>query len=186
MKGRCFIIRYADDFIIGCETETDANRIMDVLPKRFDSYDLSLHPTKTTMIPFSKPFAFTRKDKRNGKFDFLGFTFYWARSLKGYWIIKKKTSGKRLNRFMKLLWKWTLAYRHEPTWEQHLTLSSKLRGFYQYYGVRTNYKALETVFEYAEKAWRYWLSKRSQRSTVRMKDLRAKYPLPKPRIVHNI
>jgi len=186
MKGKCFIVRYADDFIIGCETETDANRIMEVLPKRFGSYDLSLHPTKTVMIPFGKPPASSRKDKRNGTFDFLGFTFYWSRSLKGYWIIKKKTSGKRLNRFMKMLWQWTRVYRHDPAWEQHLTLSSKLRGFYQYYGVITNYKALETVFEYAEKAWRYWLSKRSQRHNVRMADLRKKYPLPKPRIVHNI
>jgi hypothetical protein len=152
LKGRCFIIRYADDFIIGCETETDANRIMDVLPNRFGSYDLSLHPTKTASISFGRPSASTRKNKRNGTFDFLGFTFYWARSLKGYWIIKKKTSGKRINRFMKMLWQWTCAYRHDPVWEQYLTLTSKLLGFYQYYGVITNHKALETVFEYAEKA----------------------------------
>ena len=60
--------------------------------------------------------------------------------------------------------------------EQHEVLCSKLRGFYQYYGVRGNYKALEVVFEYAEKAWRRWL----------FDDLREKYPLPLPRIVHNI
>ncbi len=159
---------------------------MEVLPKRFRSYDLSLHPTKTVILPFGKPCVFLRKDKRNGTFDCLGFTFYWARSLKGYWIIKKKASGKRVNRFMKMLWQWARAHRHDPTWDQYLTLSSKLRGFYQYYGVRTNYKALEAVFEYAQKAWRYWLSKRSQRSNVRMADLIGKYPLPKPRIVHNI
>ncbi len=163
---------------------------MDVLPKRFGSYDLSLHPTKTAIIPFGRPSASTHKNKRNGTFDFLGFTFYWARSLKGYWVIKKKIAGKRINRFMKMVWQWTRAYRHDPAWEQYLILSSKLRGFYQYYGVITNYKALETVYEtvyeYAEKAWRYWLSKRSQRHKVRMADLRSKYPLPKPRIVHNI
>ncbi len=71
---------------------------------------------------------------------------------------------------MKMVWQWTRAYRHDPAWEQYLTLSSKLRGFYQYYGVITNYKALETVYEYAEKAWRYWLNKRSQRHKVRMAD----------------
>ena len=186
MKGRCFIIRYADDFIIGCEKETDAHRIMEVLPKRFESYGLNLHPKKTILIPFSKPPASVRKDKVNGNFDFLGFTFYWAKSLKGYWIIKKKTAGKRLNRFMKMLWQWCNAYRHDPIKEQYAILCSKLRGFYQYYGVRSNFKALEVVFEYAEKAWRRWLSRRSHKGTVLFDDLRKDFPFPKPRIVHNI
>ena len=186
MKGRCFIIRYADDFIIGCEKETDAHRIMEVLPKRFESYGLNLHPKKTILIPFSKPPASVRKDKVNGNFDFLGFTFYWAKSLKGYWIIKKKTAGKRLNRFMKMLWQWCKAYRHDPIKEQYATLCSKLRGFYQYYGVRSNFKALEVVFEYAEKAWRRWLSRRSHKGTVLFDDFRKDFPFPKPRIVHNI
>ena len=186
MKGRCFIIRYADDFIIGCEKETDAHRIMQVLPKRFGSFDLCLHPEKTVLIPFGKPPATVRKDKTNGKFDFLGFTFYWAKSLKGYWVIKKKTAGKRVNRFMKMLWQWCKAYRHDPIKEQYAILCSKLRGFYQYYGVRSNYKALETVFEYSEKAWRFWLSRRSHKGIVWYEELRSKYPFPKPRIVHNI
>jgi group II intron reverse transcriptase/maturase len=185
MKGKCFIIRWADDFIIGCELESDAARIMDVLPARFNRYDLTLHPEKTRVIPFRKP---TSKVKRKGKgtFDFLGFTFYWAKSLKGYWVIKKKTAGKRLNRFLKKLWKWCKANRHDPIKEQHKVLCSKLRGFYQYYGVRGNFKALEVVFEYAEKAWRHWLSRRSHNGKVWFDDLRKTYPLPLPRIVHNI
>ncbi len=186
LKGKCFIIRYADDFIIGCESKTDAHKIMEVLPKRFDSYDLSLHPKKTVLIPFGKPLASTRKDSRNGNFDFLGFTFYWAKTLNGYWVIKKKTSGKRINRFMKMLWQWCKAYRHDPIKEQHLTLCSKLSGYYQYYGVRSNYKALGTVFEYAAKAWRFWLSRRSHKGKVLFGELKGKFPFPKPRIVHNI
>jgi hypothetical protein len=67
-----------------------------------------------------------------------------------------------------------------------MMLISKLRGFYQYFGVRGNYKALEVVFEYAEKAWRRWLCRRSSNGVVMFEDLRGRYPLPKPRIVHNI
>lgn len=186
MKGKCFIIRWADDFIIGCESKADATRIMDVLPKRFAKYDLNLHPKKTVMIPFSKPPAKIDKDKRNGNFDFLGFTFYWAKSLKGYWVIKKKTVGKRLNRFMKMVWNFCKAKRHEPIREQCGKLCSKLLGFYQYYGVRSNYKALEVVYEYTEKAWRRWLMRRSSNGTIGYDELRNKFPLPKPRIVHNI
>ncbi len=78
MYGRCFIIRFADDFIIGCEKEADAHRLMEVLPKRFSGFDLSLHPKKTVLIPFGKLPDTVKKDDVNGTFDFLGFTFYWA------------------------------------------------------------------------------------------------------------
>lgn len=186
MKGRCFTIRFADDFIIGCELESDARRILEVLPKRFGRYNLALHSEKTVLIPFARPKSHDKGGKGKGTFDFLGFTFYWSKSRQGYWVIKKKTARKRLSRFMRMLWHWCKENRHEPMPVQYDTLCSKLRGFYQYFGVRGNYKALETVFEYAEKAWRRWLSRRSQNGDVLFEHLRASHPLPKPRIVHNI
>ena len=189
MKGRCFIIRWADDFIIGFELESDVRRVLAVLPKRFNRFGLSLHPEKTKIIPFKRPSSNNEDGKGNGTFDFLGFTFYWSKSRRGYWVIKKKTMRKRLSRFMKGLWRWCRDNRHEPLKEQHKTLCLKLRGHYQYYGVRSNYKALEVIFEFAEKAWRYWLSRRSHKGGIRwekFEKLRANFPLPKPRIVHNI
>ena len=185
LKGRSFIIRWADDFIIGCELESDAHRVMAVLPKRFERFRLSLHPDKTQLIEFGRPRS-NEQGRSRGTFDFLGFTFHWGKTRKGYWVIKKKTARKRRTRFMKQLWRWCKANRHERMAEQHAMLSSKLRGFYQYFGVRSNYKALEVVFEYAEKAWRRWLSRRSSKGVVIFEDLRRRYPLPKPRIVHNI
>ncbi len=185
MRGKCFIIRWADDFIIGCEVESDAKRIMDILPKRFNRFGLALHPEKTKVIAFKRPSS-RQKGKGKGTFDFLGFTFYWARSRRGYWVIKKKTARKRMNHFMKGVWQWCKTYRHDPMKEQYETLSSKLLGFYQYYGVRSNYKALEAVFEYTEQAWRQWLSRRSHKGKVLAEDLRRTYPLPQPKIVHNI
>jgi group II intron reverse transcriptase/maturase len=188
MKGKCFIIRWADDFLVGCELESDAKRIMEVLPKRFNEYGLALHPEKTAVIDFRRPPSKV-KGKGKGTFDFLGFTFYWSKSRRGYWVIKKKTAGKRLSRFVKGLWRWCRENRHEPIKEQYRTLCSKLRGYYQYFGVRSNYKALEVVFEYAEKAWRFWLSRRSHKGGIsweKFKKIRASFPFPKPRIVHNI
>ena len=188
MKGKCFIIRWADDFVIGCELELDAKRIMDVLPKRFNEYGLALHPEKTALIDFRRPPSKV-KGKGKGTFDFLGFTFYWSKSRRGYWVIKKKTAGKRLARYVKGLWRWCRANRHEPIKEQYRTLCSKLRGYYQYFGVRSNYKALEVVFDCAVKAWRFWLSRRSHKGGISWKKfekIRDSFPLPKPRIVHNI
>jgi hypothetical protein len=107
---------------------------------------LKLHPDKTRLIEFGRPWS-NEQGRKRGTFDFLGFTFHWGKTLKGYWAIKKKTARKRLSRFMKQLWRWCKANRHEPIGDQHLMLISKLRGFYQYFGVRGNYKALEVVFE---------------------------------------
>ncbi|MHC4736930.1 MAG: hypothetical protein ACYTDW_21135 [Planctomycetota bacterium] len=87
---------------------------------------------------------------------------------------------------MKRIWQWCKDNLHEPIGEQYKMLCSKLRGFYQYYGVRSNYKALEVVFEHTEKAWRRWLSRRSHKGKVLFGDLRKTYPLPLPRIVHSI
>ena len=55
MQGRCFLTRFADDFIIGCEFEADARRMMDVLPKRFARFRLTIHPEKTVLIAFKRP-----------------------------------------------------------------------------------------------------------------------------------
>ena len=55
MKGRGFRTRFADAFIIGCELEADARRVMKVLPKRFNRFRLTMHPEKTVLVEFKKP-----------------------------------------------------------------------------------------------------------------------------------
>ena len=186
LKGKCFLIRFADDFIMGFQMESDVKRLMEILPKRFNRYKLELHPEKTRLIPFGKP---TRNGKPGGTFDFLGFTFYWGKSLKGNWVIKKQTARKRRNCFMRMLWEWCKESRHDPLDYQHITLCSKLRGFYQYFGVRGNYKTLEVVYEFGEKAWKHWLGRRHRDghiSSIEFKKHLETFPLPQPRIVHNI
>jgi hypothetical protein len=91
---------------------------------------------------------------------------------------------------MTRLWQWCKVNRHEPLVEQHLTLCAKLRGYYQYYGIRGNYKALEVVYEHAEKAWRQWLGRRSRDGQMYWKRFAAlvlsEYPLPLPKLAHDI
>jgi group II intron reverse transcriptase/maturase len=186
MKGKCFIIRWADDFIIGFQLETDAERVKAVLPKRFNRFGLELHPEKTDLIRFGRPPKKAKGPEKSGTFDFLGFTFYWGRSRSGYPVIKKKTARKRLNRYLKMTWNWCKENRHDPIREQYRTLCAKLRGYYQYFGVRSNYKAIEAAYEYTEMAWCYWLSRRSHKGKVLYETLRETFPLPKPGIVHNI
>ena len=118
MKGRCFLTRFADDFIIGFEEEADAHRVMEVLPKRFGRFSLTIHPEKTVLVEFKKPPCRERSANGKGTFDVLGFTHYWAKTRRGYWVIKRKTVGKRLRRFMKEIWTWCRENRHEPVQEQ--------------------------------------------------------------------
>ena len=71
LRGQAFLVRYADDAVIACEEEDDARRVMEVLPKRFEKYGLTLHPTKSRLVPFRRP---PRDGNGDWKaFDFLGF-----------------------------------------------------------------------------------------------------------------
>lgn len=189
LKGRSFLIRYGDDFVLGCELEADARRIMTALPKRFARFGLTIHPQKTALIAFRKPSARAEGTQGKSTFEFVGFTHYWARSRRGYWVLKRRTAKKRLRRTLTALWQWCRSHRHRKMEEQHQELSQKLRGHYPYYGIRGNYRLLAVVLRRAEEAWRYWLSRRSQKGTItgiKLERWRAHFPLPTPRIVHNI
>jgi group II intron reverse transcriptase/maturase len=205
MQGRVFLVRFADDFVIGCELEADAKRLMELLPKRFAKHGLTIHPEKTKLIAFGRPGKQAASQEApntppesnpgdgsgtgNGTFDFLGFTWYWARSRKGNWVIKKRTSKKRLKRTQKSYWEWCRTNRHLPIADQYKKLSQKLRGFYQYAGVKCNYAAMETVLESVKQTWRYWLGRRHRSRAIpwrKFNKMLARFPLPRPRIIHNI
>jgi len=189
LKGRSFLLRFADDFVIGCELESDARRIMEVLPKRFARYGLTIHPEKTKLVKFGKPPKKEGHEPKNGTFDFLGFTHYWAKSRRGYWVIKRKTARKRQRRSIKSLWQWCKKNRHLPIKEQYQMLCLKLRGHYQYYGIPSNYRQLEKVYHQAVQGWRYWLNRRdNQRKVIwgQYKKTLTNFTLPRPRIMHAI
>lgn len=186
MRGRVELIRYADDFVVVCEREEDARRIMAVLPKRFGKYDLTIHSDKTRLIPFQKPAG--RKGPRPGSFDLLGFTHFWAKSRKGNWVVKRKTAKGRFSRALRSVTAWCKAHRHEEIEVQHQMLSAKLRGHCGYYGLTGNSRALGRFSYELVRAWRTWLNRRSQRARMtwaRFKLLLRRYPLPPARAVHS-
>jgi len=189
LKGRSFLVRFADDFIIGCEMESDARRIMKVLPQRFRRYGLTIHPRKTKLVKFSKPSRNEPADPEQGTFVFLGFSHYWAKTRQAYWVIKRKTAPKRLRRTVKAIWQWCKENRHQSITEQYRMICLKLRGHYQYYGLRSNYAQLEAVYQHTQRGWRYWLARRSREGKLRwdkFKQILTDFPLPRPRIIHAI
>jgi hypothetical protein len=144
-----------------------------------------LHPEKTRLVDFRRP-AIGRPTP--GTFDFLGFTHYWAATRKGGLTIKRRTMKKRLGRAIRRVWEWCREYRHEPLSKQHEELASKVEGHYQYYGITGNFPSLVHYWRAVERAWRFWLSRRSQRAHMtweRFKRL-PQLVLPRPRITHSI
>jgi RNA-directed DNA polymerase len=90
---------------------------------------------------------------------------------------------------MRAVWHWCRTHRHDPLRDPYRVRCQKLRGHYQYDGIRGNYRKLEALYRWVERAWRSWLSRRGGPRTIRgetFANLRAVLALPLPRIVHNI
>ena len=194
LKGEAFLIRYADDFVIGVAREDDARRIMEVLPKRMSKYGLTVHPEKTRLVRFHPADATdsAAKDWNStspGTFDFLGFTHYWGRSLRGVWVVKRKTARSRIKRALQALSDWCRKNRHQPIRDQHQTLKQKLQGHYGYYGITGNYFSLLEFREEARKIWKRWLSRRRRGGYLSWTDflrLEQRYAIPRARVVHSL
>jgi len=186
LKGRAFLIRFADDFVMGFADEQDARRVWDVLPKRFGKYGLQVHPEKTRLIDFRAP----RADRQPATFDFLGFTHYWGTSRNGRPTVKRQTASSRLTRSLAKLTEWCRRNRHEPMAVQCRALGRKLRGHYAYFGITGNYRALNQVYQQTRRIWCKWLRRRTrgnqgmdwERFPVLLETC---FRLPKPRIVHS-
>jgi len=168
----------------------DAEKVLSVLPKRFEKYGLTLHPEKTRLIEFGR-YA-RRNAKRQGKkpetFGFLGFTHICAHSRKGKFAVHVKTMAKRFRRGLKAIANWCQQHRHDPVSEQQKMLYAKLRGHYQYYGRPTNYRSLYQFYRKVRRLWRTWLSRRTRGRRLtweRFEEILRPYPLLRPQITHS-
>src|ERR1700747_2846494 len=155
LKGEAYEIRFADDAILCFQHKEDAEKVLAVLPKRFEKYGLTLHPEKTRLIEFGRYAAGNarKQGKKPETFNFLGLTHICARSRKGKFTVHVKTIAKRLRRGLKAIAEWCKEHRHDPVSEQMKTLNAKLRGHYQYYGRPTNYWSIWKSFRRGRRIW---------------------------------
>jgi RNA-directed DNA polymerase len=193
LQGRAFLIRYADDFVMGFACEADARRVLEVLPKRFGKYGLTLHPDKTRLVAFGSPARSqpdaSGKGSSPGTFDLLGFTHFWARSRRGTWVVKRRTTASRLQRALGKIAAWCRKNRHWPVADQQQTLWQKLRGHFWYYGITGNGEALRCFRDGVIRLWRKWLSRRTRGDPFtwdRFNQFLRSYPLPAALVVHSV
>ena len=86
---------------------------------------------------------------------------------------------------MRAMNEWLKKVRHVQVGRQALKLSAKLRGHFNYYGVRGNSRAIQRFAYEVRGLWKRWLSRRSQRARVTweyMDRLHKKYRVPPPRL----
>lgn len=183
MQGQCRLVRYADDALLLFETERDARRVLDVLGKRLGRYGLTLHPTKTRFVDFRPKRHRSHKD--DATFDFLGFIHIWARSRKGYPIVRRRTAKGRFARAVRSVSDWCRHNRHRPPGDQQAYLAQVIRGHCNYYGIIGNSSCLARFRYEVTRIWRKWLSRRNSKGRVnweRMRDILRRFPLPHTRV----
>ncbi len=184
LRGKAFLVRFADDFVMVFEEREDAERVYAVLPKRCERFGLAIHPDKTRLIRFRRP----RRDgsgPKPGSFDFLGFTHVWGRSRRGNQMLKRETAKGRFSRGLRAINAWAKRARHNPIAKQAQSLGHKLRGHYNYYGLRGNSSSIQRFAYEVRRIWRKWLRRRSQRTTMtwgKFNRLLQRYPLPPARL----
>lgn len=184
LKAKAYLIRFADDAVLAFASEADAWKVMEALPKRFARYGLTLHPEKTRMVKFTRPWGNNRDRK---SFNFLGFTHYWGISQKGAPVITRRTEKTRFARALKKVGEWCKENRHAPVREQHKTLNQKLRGHYAYYGITGNIRPIQNFRNEVIILWRKWLIRRTRGKWMPWEILNRMlkvYPLARARIVH--
>jgi RNA-directed DNA polymerase len=187
--GDMIIVRYADDFIIGFQHESDAQRFLNEMRERLREFALSLHPEKTRLIEFGRFAAERRKRRGLGKpetFNFLGFTFICSKTRAGRFQIQRKTRADRMRAKLQEIKQEMRRRMHQPLLEQGRWLERVVRGYFNYHAVPTNGQALEVFRHHVTDLWRRTLRRRSQKDRVtwaRMTQLVDDW-LPKPIILH--
>jgi group II intron reverse transcriptase/maturase len=181
------MVRYADDLVL-CVRHKDAEKVLTKLKERLERFSLELNEGKTSVVNFSKVFA--AKGIEQGKFKYLGFTFYLGKARNGAIVVKLKTNKETFKRKLKAMTEWCKENRNKfrlaKLWK---TFSSKIRGHIQYYGVSHNFESMKMYVFEAKRIFFKWINRRSQKKSFNWKKFDQyveAFPLPKIKIAHRL
>ena len=189
-RGDVYFVRYADDFVMGFERESEAKAVREALAKRLTEFGLELHPEKTRVLRFGR---FARRNcakdgrRRPETFVFLGFTHICAEGPDGGFRLIRRTSRKKRVAKLGALREEMRRRRHAPVIDQHRWLVQVLRGHANYYGVPGNSSALASFRFQVRDFWHRQLQRRSQRArwtAEKKKRFENRFPLPQLGICH--
>jgi group II intron reverse transcriptase/maturase len=198
-KGEVIFMRYADDIIVCFERKDDAERYLHNLGGRLAKFSLRLaedaeqvavatprHSQKTGLVKFNR-----WESDSSGKFTFLGFDFYWARTMRNreHKMVKRRTNRKKYRAALAKMKEWIKEARN---WPLRMVLSSlrlKLQGYWNYYSVIGNSSATWKYYSAVKMLIYKWLNRRSQRKSYRWGKFKELFiggwNLPAPRTVEH-
>jgi RNA-directed DNA polymerase len=182
-RGAAYLCRYADDFVCAFEYASDAERFYRVLGKRLESFALELAEDKTTLLRFSRVHW-----RNSGAFEFLGFEFRWGRGRWGQPALKRRTARKKYRASLASFQAWCRRSCRMRKEKFFAALNAKLRGYYNYYGIRGNFDSLDDFFYQVLRIVFRALNRRSQRRSYNWKGFVAllqAFKLQRPRICHS-
>ena len=188
-RGNVVVVRYADDTVLGFQSQTEADRFLEDFRERLGKFGLELHPDKTRRIEFGRYAELSRKRRGEGKpetFDFLGFTHISGKNRRGYFTVKRRTMAKRLRSKLREIKQQLRQRRHAPIAQTGKWLRSVVQGYFNYHAVPGNLDCLWTFRYRLTRLWRTQLRQRSQRHGLnwnRLGKLVGRW-LPLPRVLH--
>jgi RNA-directed DNA polymerase len=187
--GNIGLFRYSDDLILCCTDTRDQQKLLNSFAKRLDKFGLKLNSIKTKTINFNR-YEFERGMKQES-FDFLGFTFFLSRALKGGFVtIKVKTSKKTLRSKLANVKQWLKQNRFKggmlTIWQP---FCRKLQGHIAYFGVTNNGRSVTNFLQKSRRLFFKWMNRRSQKRSIsweKFSIFEKQYPLPKVLIYHQL
>lgn len=188
-RGEMIVVRYADDFVVGFQYETDALRFQKALRKRLRGFSLELHAEKTRLIRFGAFAAQQRMEWGKGRpetFDFLGFTHICGTTKSGAFTVVRRSISRRMHTKLREIHQELRRRWHVPIPAQGAWLAQVIRGYYAYHAVPGNFARLVQFRRLMIWCWYRALRRRSQRDRTtwtRMNRLAERW-LPRPRILH--
>lgn len=193
LRGYAQLVRYADDYLIGAQHSQEVEQLLKEIEKRLNKFGLKLSAEKTSIKEFGRFAAENRQRRGEGKpetIDFLGFTHYCAQTRDGRYMVRVKTSRKKMNRAVTKLNQWLKSTRNVlPQKAIGQLLALKLQGHYNYYGISGNFEGINRRYRKSIYLTYKWLNRRSRRQSFSWEGfyryLEA-YPLPRPRLRYAI
>ncbi len=166
-QGEVIFVRYADDFVMGFQHRSDAERCLHELRGRFTKFGLELHPDKTRLLEFGR-FAAERRAKRGlGKpetFTFLGFTHYCGTTRQGAFTIKRRSAAKRMRAKLQAVQAQLRRCLHYPVATVGKWLRSVVQGWFNYHAVPGNSPCLDQFRTQVGRLWHSVLRRQGQKA----------------------
>ncbi|MCY4555253.1 MAG: group II intron reverse transcriptase/maturase [Chloroflexi bacterium] len=174
VKGDTIIVRYADDFVVGFQYERDAERFLNAVKERFESFELEIHPDKTRLIEFGRFALRDRRQRGQGRpetFDFLGFTHYCTKTRRGRFQLGRKPVAKRMSRTLKRIKEVLRRRMHCESKATARWLGKVLNGWLNYFAVPNSYRYLHRFATRLKRLWLRTLRLRSQKDRSKWDDI---------------